>query len=126
MSAPAHGPRMVLCVLWRSDKRRRGWSGESEEDNHLVPAGAARAVLAAIGLYMLWPDDHEETEQERLTLLARARGPAILVLGLSISLDELAIGFAAGLLGISILILVPLIAVQAFVASQLGMLVGAR
>ena len=87
---------------------------------------AAGAVLAAIGLYMLWPGDHEETEQERLTLLARARGPAILVLGLGISLDELAIGFAAGLLGISILILVPVIVVQAFVTSRLGMLVGAR
>jgi putative Mn2+ efflux pump MntP len=87
---------------------------------------AAGAVLAAIGLYILWPDGHEGTEHQRLTLLARARGPAILLLGLSISLDELAIGFAAGLLGISALILVPLIAVQAFAASQLGMLIGAR
>jgi manganese efflux pump family protein len=87
---------------------------------------AAGAVLSAIGLYMLWPDGNEETEYERLTLLARARGPAILVLGLSISLDELAIGFAAGLLGISVLILVPVVAVQAFVASQLGVHLGAR
>ncbi len=42
------------------------------------------------------------------------------------SLDELAIGFGVGLLRLPLLLLVFLIAVQAFVAAQLGMRFGSR
>jgi manganese efflux pump family protein len=48
------------------------------------------------------------------------------LLGVGISLDELAVGFGAGLLRLPLLLLVALIAVQAFFAAQLGMRLGSR
>jgi len=44
----------------------------------------------------------------------------------AVSLDELAIGFSAGLLDLPIAWTIALIAVQAFVAAQIGLAVGAR
>jgi hypothetical protein len=49
-----------------------------------------------------------------------------LALGVSISLDELAIGFSAGLLRLPVLPLVIAVAVQAFLVTQIGLHVGAR
>jgi putative Mn2+ efflux pump MntP len=74
---------------------------------------------------MLRPGN-EEQEQARLKLLARAQGLAIIDLGLAISLDELAIGFSLGLLGLSLPLVVVWLGVQAFLAAQLGMRIGAR
>lgn len=81
--------------------------------------------LAIAGLLLLRPGG-EEAEERRLRLLAKARGLAVIDLGLSISVDELAIGFSLGLLGIALPIAVAWIAVQAFVAAQVGMRLGAR
>jgi putative Mn2+ efflux pump MntP len=61
-----------------------------------------------------------------MRLLAQARGLAIIDLGVSISTDELTIGLSAGLLGLSIVFTVTWIAVQAFVAAQVGLRFGAR
>jgi putative Mn2+ efflux pump MntP len=57
---------------------------------------------------------------------ARVHGLAVIGLGLSISLDELAIGFTIGLLGLPIVLIVILIGLQAFIAAQLGHRLGAR
>ncbi len=84
------------------------------------------AFLLLAGGLLLRPNAEEEGEQRRLELLARARGLAIVVLGLSISLDELTIGFSAGLLGLSLLVTVIWVGVQAFLATQLGVRLGAR
>jgi putative Mn2+ efflux pump MntP len=84
------------------------------------------AFLLLAGALLLRPSADEEGEHRRLELLARARGLAILVLGLSISLDELTIGFSAGLLGLSLLVTVIWVGVQAFLATQLGVRLGAR
>ncbi len=78
------------------------------------------------GLLLLRPGHDESEETGRLRLLAHARGLAILDLGLSISVDELAVGLSAGLLGISIVLTVAWIAVQAFVATQVGLRLGGR
>jgi len=87
----------------------------------------AAAVLAVTGAWILWPRrGREEDEERKVRLLESARGWAILVLGLSISLDELAIGFGVGLLRLPLILLVTLIAVQAFLAAQLGMRLGSR
>lgn len=86
----------------------------------------AVVVLAATGAYMLRPGQDEEAEERQVKLLAHARGAAVLVLGVSVSLDELTIGVSAGLLGLSIAVVVIWVAVQAFLASQLGMRFGAR
>jgi hypothetical protein len=70
-------------------------------------------------------DEDEEAEQ-KVRLLESARGWAIVLLGLGISLDELAIGFGVGLLGLPLLLLVGLIAIQALIAAQLGLRLGSR
>ena len=55
-----------------------------------------------------------------------AAASPLLALGMSISLDELAMGFTIGLLHLSILLAIILIGVQAFVVAQLGFRLGAR
>ncbi len=84
----------------------------------------AIAFLLLAGVLLLRPGD-EEAEDRRLRLLARARGLAIIDLGLSISVDELSIGFSLGLLGIGLPLAVIWIAAQALIAAQLGMRLGA-
>ena len=69
---------------------------------------------------------YEQGERARLGPLASGRGVALIALGLSISLDELAMGFTIGLLHLSIWIAVVLIGSQAFLLAQLGLRVGAR
>jgi putative Mn2+ efflux pump MntP len=86
----------------------------------------AALVLAAIGAWMLRPATGEDDEERRVRLLQSARGWTVIVLGLGISLDELAIGFGVGLLRLPLVLLVILIAVQAFLAAQLGMRLGSR
>ena len=87
-------------------------------------SGIAFLILA--GALLLRPGRQESDEAGRLRLLAHARGLAILDLGLSISVDELTIGLSAGLLGLSMLLTVAWIGVQAFVATQVGFRLGAR
>jgi manganese efflux pump family protein len=84
----------------------------------------AIAALAGVGLYMLRSGG--EAEEQRVELFARARGAAILGLGLSVSLDELAIGFTIGLLGVPLIPAIVFIAIQAFAVSQLGLALGGR
>lgn len=94
---------------------------------HAIGSGAdyvAIGVLLAFGLYTLLSDEGEE--QEQLARLAGVSGWPAVMLGLSISLDELAVGFTFGLLRLPVLPVIILITVQAFVLSQVGMRVGAR
>src|ERR1700736_3406749 len=86
----------------------------------------AIAVLIGLGVFMLWPrrDDHDESE--RVGLLARTRGLAAVGLGISISLDELAIGFTLGLLRFSVLLVIALIGIQTLIVTQAGLRLGAR
>ena len=56
----------------------------------------ALGALAAVGVYMLLETD------PGVALLTRSRGAALLGLGLSLSIDELAIGFSLGLLGVAV------------------------
>ena len=83
----------------------------------------AIVALAAVGAYMLFGRD--ETDQ-RVQGLLTTRGAAVIGLGLSVSLDELAIGFSLGLLNVPIVPAVVLIAAQAFVVSQIGFALGGR
>jgi putative Mn2+ efflux pump MntP len=83
----------------------------------------AIAVLAAFGLYTLLADEDDE---QRSVALLDATGWKTLALGVSISLDELAVGFTLGLLRLPVLIVVAAIAVQTLVVTQLGMRLGAR
>lgn len=82
--------------------------------------------LAVAGFLLLRPGQHEQDEERRLRLLAHARGLAILDLGLSISVDELAVGLSAGLLALPFALAMVWIAIQAFAVTRLGLRVGAR
>lgn len=83
----------------------------------------AVVVLIGFGLYTLLSDEHED---ERVNALAGATGGSAVLLGLSVSLDELAIGFTLGILRLPVGLVVALIGAQALVFSQLGMRLGAR
>jgi putative Mn2+ efflux pump MntP len=84
----------------------------------------AAAALLGLGVWMLLADD--EAEDEKIGALSTRGGLALIGLGVSISLDELAMGFTIGLLHLSIVLAVVLIGVQAFVLAQLGLRLGAR
>ena len=84
----------------------------------------AIAVLALLGLWMILHE--EEDEGGKVAEFARGSAFVLLALGISISLDELAIGFTIGLLHLSLWLAVVLIGAQAFLFAEIGMLLGAR
>jgi len=84
----------------------------------------AAAALVGVGAWMLLSaDDADEDKAGRLT---GAHGLALIGLGVSISLDELAIGFSLGLVRLPTVPVIAAIAVQAFLAAQFGLHLGAR
>lgn len=85
----------------------------------------AGAVLIAVGAWMLFAED-EEGEEEKARSFSDARGMALIALGLSISLDELAVGFTLGLSRLPVPVVILAIAVQAAVAAQAGLRLDAR
>jgi len=93
---------------------------------HALGAAAdflAAALLAGLGLYLLLDRGDEGGEA---AALVGARGWATVALGISVSLDELAIGFSFGVLRAPVLPALAVIAAQAVIASQLGLRLGAR
>jgi putative Mn2+ efflux pump MntP len=84
----------------------------------------AIALLIALGIFMLV--SRADDEEARAALLARTQGLPLIGLGLSISLDELAIGFTLGLVKDPIALAVALIAIQGFVVAQVGLRLGSR
>jgi putative Mn2+ efflux pump MntP len=84
----------------------------------------AFGLLGLLGLWMLFEEDG--VEHGRAELLGRARGLALIALGVSVSLDELAIGFVIGLLHTPIWFAIAFIGAQAFLVAQLGLRVGAH
>jgi putative Mn2+ efflux pump MntP len=93
---------------------------------HVVGSNAdwlAIGVLTLLGIWMLL---EEEDESDKAGQLPAGRGLALFALGLSISLDELAIGFTIGLLQLSLWVAVAVIGVQAFLFAQLGLRLGTR
>jgi len=85
---------------------------------------AAAAAVIAIGAWLLFAD--EEDEEDKAARITTARGLALIGLGISISLDELAIGFSIGLSGLPTIAVIVAIALQAFIAAQLGLALGAK
>jgi putative Mn2+ efflux pump MntP len=85
----------------------------------------AAAALGGLGGWMLLHGGDRKGD-ERAARLASAHGLILASLGISISLDELAIGFSLGLARLPIPAVVIAIAVQAFVAAQAGLQAGAR
>ena len=82
----------------------------------------AGAAVIGTGIWMLAGKDDDEEMAGRL---ASTRGLAIIALGVSISMDEFAIGFTLGLVRLPVVPVIVAIAVLALVASQLGLALGA-
>ena len=80
--------------------------------------------MIGVGAWMLLTG--EDDEEEKAGRLVSSHGLALLALGVSISLDELAIGFSIGLTHLPTAAVIVAIALQALVAAQLGLAVGAR
>jgi manganese efflux pump family protein len=84
----------------------------------------AGAAVIAMGIATLArkrkPDD------EAAGRIAGTHGLAIIGLGISISLDEFAIGFSLGLLRLPVVPVIVAIAILALVVSQLGLALGRR
>jgi manganese efflux pump family protein len=83
----------------------------------------AAALIIALGVYMLVT---EKGREDRLLSLTEGGLLGAVVLGVSISLDELAIGFSAGLLRLPIPALIIAVAAQAFIVTQIGIRLGSR
>lgn len=85
---------------------------------------AAAAVIGLGGYMLAHHGDHDEGKGAgRLNV---TRGFAMIALGVSISLDEFAIGFSLGLVRLPVVPVIIAIAIVALVASQLGLALGAR
>jgi putative Mn2+ efflux pump MntP len=85
---------------------------------------AAGAIIGIAGLLLLKPAEKKIEKSSKM--VSRTQGLAIINLGLSISIDELALGLSLGLLHVPLLLAVVLIGIQAFVTSQLGLRLGRR
>lgn len=93
----------------------------------------AGALLCGLGVWMWWKergerddDDNAEGKGEaaKITRAATAAGWGILGLAVSISLDELAVGFSFGVLRVPLVPALVLIAFQALLASVAGQWTG--
>ena len=87
-------------------------------------AYVAIGVLASLGVWMIVHEDDDEAE--RAARFVGGRGLVLIALGISISLDELAIGFTIGLAHVSLWLAIVLIGAQAFAAAQIGLRLGSR
>ncbi len=86
---------------------------------------AAGAAVAGLGIFMLL-SGKGSADEEKAVQLRNMRGLAIPALGLSVSLDEFAIGFSLGLVRLPVVPVVIAISVVALIASQLGLAIGSR
>ena len=84
----------------------------------------AGGFLVAYALYVLLRN--RDAEDGAAGEMATSHGWALVLLGLSVSIDGLAVGFTLGLSGVPIVPALILIAAQAFLLSQLGLHLGAR
>jgi len=80
-------------------------------------------ILLAVGFHTLREARHRKNEAQRFALNS-LRG--MVLAGLGISMDEIAIGFPLGALGLPIVAVVGAIAVQTFLVTMGGILVGRR
>ena len=79
-------------------------------------------LLAVAVWFIFFEDEDEEAE----TLERNLVGWTLILTALSISLDELAVGFSIGLVGVPITLTILLIALQAFVFTFVGLTFGSK
>lgn len=80
------------------------------------------ALLGVAAWFIFFEDEEEEEEKLERDLV----GWTLIVTALSISLDELAVGFSIGLVGVPVTLTIILVAIQAFVFTFLGLTFGSK
>ncbi|MCL6632087.1 MAG: manganese efflux pump MntP family protein [Alicyclobacillus herbarius] len=85
-------------------------------------------VLLAVAVWFLWfeDEDGEEEKLERNLVERNLVGWSLLVTALSIGLDELAVGFSIGFVGVPTPLTISLIALQAFIFTMVGLFFGSK
>jgi putative Mn2+ efflux pump MntP len=81
-------------------------------------------VVLGAGILMIREALENEDELEEAVERAALGGPAMLLVALSVSMDELAVGVALGAFRLPLVPVIAAIAAQAFVASLLGLRLG--
>lgn len=90
-------------------------------------AYVAGALLVLVGLWMLREAaDDDDDEAEKLGAIGQGLRWGLVGLGFSVSLDELAVGFSFGVLGLPLGLGLALIGGQALCVSLLGQALGSR
>lgn len=79
------------------------------------------ALLAVAAWLFFFEDEHEEDKLGRNLI-----GWTLVVTAFGISLDEIAVGFSIGLVGVPIALTIALIALQAFIFTLIGLSFGAK
>src|SRR4051794_29998087 len=85
---------------------------------------AAFLLLIFFGVYTLL--HRKDDESAKTEAMINNWGLSAILLGVTISIDEIAIGLTLGILGVPIVPVLIAIAVQAFIFSQLGFWLGAK
>ncbi|GFN32263.1 manganese efflux pump MntP [Paenibacillus xylaniclasticus] len=80
-------------------------------------------LLIGVAIYFLFL---EKEEDEHAALGHQLTGWPLIAVAIGISLDELAVGFSAGLMQAPIVLTITLIAVQSFALSMIGITFGAK
>ncbi|MDP9729695.1 manganese efflux pump MntP [Alicyclobacillus tolerans] len=80
-------------------------------------------ALLAVAVWLIFFEDEDEAEKE---LERNLVGWTLVVTALSISVDELAVGFSIGLVGVPITLTIALIALQAFIFTFIGLTFGSK
>ncbi len=94
-----------------------------------VASYAAAVILIIVGLLAIKEAleyDHDEPEEQHTAVLDRTSGRALLLTGLAVSLDELAVGFGLGVLHVPVGLALGYIAIQALAITFIGLAVGGR
>ncbi|SEB45602.1 manganese efflux pump [Paenibacillus sp. GP183] len=79
-------------------------------------------LLIGVSIWLIFFEDEEEEEKLERNLI----GWTLIMTALSISLDELAVGFSIGLVGVPVALTIFLIALQAFFFTFLGLTFGSK
>lgn len=78
-------------------------------------------LLALAGLYFIWESYHDDKNKIETKNLSNWK---LICISLSVSLDELAIGLSLGLIHVPVALTIMLIALQAFVITMCGIIIG--
>jgi putative Mn2+ efflux pump MntP len=80
-------------------------------------------LLIGVAVWLMFFEDEDEEEEK---LERNLVGWTLIMTAISISLDELAVGFSIGLVGVPVALTIFLIALQAFIFTFLGLTFGSK